>query len=553
MAVDPDQPGRSYTLAVEPLATDNPRARDDDNPGLPDTRGGTWYQPNNRTLPLGILERKPQSNGSQEVSGYAVVYNSPDGHLYRVNADGGLPQSQQISTESNAQVVCAAQIIPDPGDPENTHIAYQRPRHEVRDNIEPGDCNQTDWYIVRLGDGSRTAPRKLTEAFFYTDFDDSLANNWAMGIYDDDGSNLEEVIIYKGNNRLQGGPSITTNGEFLRYDLDDETVESVNFFNTDGIIRFRKLGYAGTTHDLVLQAEYRSASLGSSPSFVSIARFDSSDGQFKEISDSIGNAKTVEPDFTGQDQAITVDGDLYLVDIEDGDADTGRLLRIDVDAQQGSVVDDDWSSRSRVQGLTTDGDHLGWIYNQSDDGAADEWVVRTLDLATEEGEHRQTGRLIFTVDEGILPVSSPTAPEGFLYYSFRPAGTDQEAVAESLADGLDSVGHPTGQWIGQTWDTRVPQSGPQARHVFLFFQGVLWSSPAGEPENPNFELYANENAPNGGASNTDHAFEGYGDQFLLGWQRRDTVQIDVYLIDAAKTELTRVSTLGSLATPVSFQ
>jgi hypothetical protein len=539
-AVDPAQAGQEHSFPVFPLAQDNGRARTDVDASFFRATGNfrgsigvgvPWnhYEPDESNLPLGVLEYSSGST-STEVSHHAVVYNTPEGQLYRVNADEGTPLSSRISSENDAEVVCAAMVLSDHNNVEDSRIAYQVA-------IDDGDCNSTQWRMVRLGDGESTAPVVLIDQVDYNDFRTEFSLDWALAIRDGSGA-LSDVILYDGDIEIPPNDG-RDDGEFVRYNLANGTTHDVDGFDFEhGIVRYRKLGRAGADRHPIIQAQVEGPNFDGN---ATIYAYDADEHVFEYIADdSLSfNLKTVEPSLTSQDYAIAHDGYLYVVDIEDGNDNTGRLLRINPDASprgEGIVLTDSWSTGFGVEGVSLGHDRIAWMY-QGSAGNSD----RTLRAAFLDGSGTNT--LVASSEMRFpAPIVSPTAPEGYLYYDLLDPDPD-EAIARRISDGA-VVDIADARWFGQTWSTRIPESGVEAEYLF-YREGSSFRARPADADDTNIVVFDEQ------ISISSMATVGYGPEIILGV--RPLAGSIVYFADPRDpASLTTVAPDGTNPSPIPF-
>ncbi len=550
-AVDPTQANEDSIVPVTPVAQDNARARTDVEASFFRATGNfrdeigagvPWnsYEPDQTNLPLGVIDADFNNGALSNVSEYAVVYNTPEGRLYRASADGGTPESARISSESDAVVVCAAIVLNDYQNVENTRIAYQTPGDSAEDE---GDCNHAVWRVVRLGDDATVAPNTFENfeddhpLLGYNDFRTEFPLHWVVPVRGGNGS-LQEILTYSGDVLTpgQGGSS----GVVRRHDLDGSELDpGLLSANVD---LFQPLGMAG--NDLVLQINGNLFSYQYDFFFFALERG--------------GSQETVNATATGPEHAVQVNDRLYVVDVVDADPETGRVLDIRPlgSPDQVFIRDSSWDTSLTIPMVTASDERIAWAYQPGSD--SEERVIRSVDL---------TGPLapqMLVNEEPVLfyfDAQSHTAPEGWVLFDlFDSSGGStvrDEAGAISIVGAGDGEITPIsgGQWLGQSWRRTVPQSGPEADYVFYFEDvgGSLRFKARRADENlSQGSIVDFNNQPAGGTVlGSGRWIAGYGPEILMGW--RPLAGSSVYFVDPADADsLVDLTPAGTSPSPVPF-
>lgn len=433
-------------LQLTPRPQDNARARTDEAI-YRNTEGENQADPHQ--LPQGLVMGDWDDGALNNIHTPRAIYNSQDGELFVVNTDGGAPEASRFSAESDAEVVCAAAVFADYQTLDNSIVAYQVAGSD-------GRCDQTEWRMVMLGMDTSEDPIVLRDEVTYADdfrppsgsAPEGFSEHWVAPVRDADGA-------------LTGVMS-----------ADRETDNTLVYHRTDGTEKqlgfvgdfFRPLGHAGSTHRMVLQ-------LGGN-----LKAFDRDDEVLESLSDSTNPsvAAQVEDSLTGPESAVRVGDILYLVDIIDGDDDNGQVLAVNPDASgedQVQMLADDWGTGCALGTVTTGSDssvdYLAWAY-RDDCSDGDTGTIRHLVLDGSTQSHE-----LHTVNYDFpMPVQSPTAPvaNGNTPLLFYTRGT------RSWAGAVDITGTTGGNnlqyeldgadFVGVTWATDQPVSGPQAEFLF---------------------------------------------------------------------------------------
>lgn len=554
-AADPADPGADRTAQVEPLATDNARSRVDGE-STAARRGGNEFGPDRITLPLGVLEMESGTSGDLTVvERHAVVFNTPEGELHRVNGFDGLEDSVRISDENDAEVVCAARVFTDYSDVTRSVVAYQVPMLGNR------DCtSNTQWFAVRLYDDASEKPVKLTEPGkvqrFVDGFEAGLSPEWSIALRDEQGA-VDELIVYQGNNNFPCNENSNGSGKLWRVSLEDgsrELLEPTGAFPTspdfsnESICTFRKLASIEDQHYL-FQTTFQAVG---SPRYVFL--FDAEDNRFSLIEPEggvPGGPLDVAARPTGPDQTLPVNDRIYVLDVEDGAADTGRLIEIDLDPPLVSVptyrvVDDDWGTGLIPESFATNGERLGWTYAASGRTADPEgtWALRIFDTDTGEGNLRVANQDLIRPGGLDRTIFSPTAPDGRIFFNRNSPGAAQ---AESISNPAQSDEISEGILLSQNWKTGIDAAGEEAEFlIYLTGNDLLAVVDATDFSNPTELTQTQVVTRNQGAASA----EGYGVELLMGLQQGTSTQ--VYYVNPETAEFEGLSTLGQLTAPISF-
>ncbi len=544
-ALDPDQAKPTGIVPVSPAAQDNSRARTDTDKSFFRATGNfradqqegtvTWnqYEPDETNLPLGVLES--ELNGSERtVSAHAVVYNTPDGHLYRVSAGGGEPDARRFSSESDATVVCAAIVLNDYADVENSRIAYQTPREGADDE---GDCNRTTWRMARLGDEDTVAPVTLLDEVDYGTFRQEFSLHWAVPVRATSGE-LEGALTFDGNVLPPGGGT----GDIRRHNLQGDI--SADSPLVQGVDQFQPLGRAGPGRRLVIQHD-------------GLLRIHDRDNDSLDLMESVTQ---VEPATTRAEQAVAVSERLYIIDVEDGSASSGRLLEVQVldpsDLRADAfVVDDVWGSPLGTGMVTAASGQLAWAYQQDQDDG--DRIIRKADLGSTTGEALVDGEQVFFTFQRH---QTPSAPEGWVFYNLfeRDNGTTRSTEASAVritGTGDGTLVMEEAEWVGHTRSGTVLRSGPEAEFLFYFEEvddtDRFRARPASGDSSVDTVDFSTQ--PDGGRGPLTGVWaQSHGPETLIGWRRPLTSQGTVYFADPRDADsLVRLTETGT-AIPVSF-
>lgn len=554
-AADPADPRSDRTAQVDSVATDNARSRvDGENDAT--RRGGNEFGPDRITLPLGVLEMTLEADGELTVEErHAVVFNTPEGQLQRVNGFDGLEDSVRVSNESDAEVVCAAKVFTDYSDVTRSVIAYQIP------SLGDRDCtSNTQWFAVRLYDQADDEPVKLTEPDTVRRYDDGfetgLSPEWTFPLRDEQGA-IDELIVYQGNNNFPCNENGNGLGKLWRVSLEDgsrdlleptEAFATSTDFSDESICTFRKLA-ALDDRQFLFQTTFQAAG---SPRHVFL--FDADDNSFALVEPDIGvpgGLLDVAARPTGPDQTLPVNDRVYVLDIEDSDADSGRLIEIDVDPPSVSVptyriVDDDWGTGHVPKSFVTDGERLGWTYaatSQADD-TTDTWALRIFDTDTDEGSLRFSNQDFIRPGGLDRTIFSPAAPADRIFFNRNSPGA---GVGESLSDLTQSEELSGSILLSQSWKTDVEAMGEQAEYLFYLTSNDLLAVVDATDFSNTIELTQTQIVTrNQGSASA----EGYGVELLMGLQQGTSTQ--VYYVNPETGEFEGLSTLGLLTAPISF-
>ena len=554
-AVDPADARSDRTAQVDALATDNARTRTDGNSNA-DRRGGNEFAPDRNTLPLGVLAVELTNDGNLEVGErHAVVFNTPEGELRRVDGFDGLDASVRLSSESEARVVCAARVMTDYTDVTQSVLAYQLP------TLDDRRCTtDTQWFAVRLDAYEDTAPIELTEPDttqrYIDGFESGLSPEWVFPLRDEQGG-INELVVYQGNNNLSCFDSGNGTGRLWRVSVssgDRETLEpasafpSTPQFENDAICSFRKLISLDHQRHIV-QASFRAVG---APRYVFL--YDAADDRFSLIEPrggAPGGPLDVAATPTGPDETLIVDDRVYVLDIEDSDAASGRLVEIDpdpadVDVPDYQVVDDDWGSGLEPESFVTDGQNLGWTYAavQRTGDPEGTWAVRGFNTDTGDVTEYQANLDIVRPGGLDRTVYSPSAPVGRIYYNRNSPGA---ARAQSITDSTDSEEIAGSIFLSQSWDRTISGTGEQAEHIFYLTSGDLLAV-ANATDFADAEELASTQVITRNAGSA--SAEGYGTDLLMGLQQGTSTQ--VYYVNPETAEFSGLSALGAITAPISF-
>ena len=554
-ALDPADPRSDRTAQVDVLATDNARSRIDGG-SVGERRGGNEFAPDRNTLPLGVLAVELTNDGDLEVGErHAVVFNTPDGELRRVDGFDGLDEGVRLSSESDANLVCAAKVMADYTDVTRSIVAYQTP------SLNNRDCtSNTQWFAVRLDADENMAPVKLTEPGtvqrYADDFQLGLSPEWVFPLRDDQGA-IDELVVYQGNNNFPC--SDNGNGKLWRIAMsngDREMLEPTGAspglsVDDDSICTFRKLITLENQRHLV-QATFQDAGAPGSPRYVFL--FDATDNQFSPIEpkDGLpGGALNVAARPTGPDETLFVNDRVYILDIEDEDADTGRLIEVDldptdVDVPEYQIVDGDWGTGLEPRSFVTDSQKLGWTYaavNRTGEPQGT-WAVRGFDTSTGDFTEYQTNLDIVRPGGLDRTVYSPSAPAGRIYYNRNSPGA---ARAQSITQGSDSQEITGSIFLSQSWNRTISGTGEQAGHIFYLTSADLLAV-ANAKDFADAEELASTQVITRDAGSA--SAEGYGTDLLMGLQQGTSTQ--VYYVNPETAEFRGLSALGAITAPISF-
>lgn len=432
-------------LQLTPRLQDNARARTDEDI-FRNTEGENQADPHQ--LPQGLIMGDWEGGALSNIHTPRAIYNSQGGELYAVNTAGGTPDPTRFSAESDAEVVCAASVFADYQTLDNSIVAYQVAGTD-------GGCDLTQWRMAMLGMDISESPIVLRDEVTYADgfrppdssAPEGFSEHWVTPVRDADGA-LTGVMT-----------------------ADRETDHSLLYHRTDGTEKtlgavddfFRPLGHAGASHRIMLQ-------LGGN-----LKAFDRDNEVLEALSDSTNptDAARVEPSLTGPESAVRVGNILYLVDIIDAHDTSGQVLALNPDASgenQVQILADNWGTGCALGTVTagSDGsdDYLAWAYR---DTCAEEGigVLRSLPLdgSTDSIELRKLDY------DFPMPVQSPTAPTtGNIPLMFYTRGTRSWAGAVDITGttGGDNTQYEleAADFVGVTWATDQPVSGPRAEYLF---------------------------------------------------------------------------------------
>ena len=499
----------------------------------------TENRPDATTLPLAVKAGDYAPTGAiDDVRLDYVVYNTPEGELYRAavepDASGDI-ETLRISSESDAEVVCAANILSDYSDQEQTVIVYQAARNG-------SDCSETVWKLVRLYQSDEDEPFVLRDEVDYEDGftppddfvpDDSedlqgLREHWSFATRDADGA-ITGIFTFDGDdaeNLMWHDPT--------RPAIEDDVVDDVDTW-------VRPLGVAGDDGDTVIQLDGLVYSLGDGEGNARLNNMNSED------TDGI-NEERVDNSLTGPDQAINLDGILYVVDVEDASSDSGRVLAIDPDKGDEQVEiladDDEWGTGfivSNVTGSTVDGGYLSWAYLP--DGCDDDsckGAIQVLDLAV------GTSEAIKEDIEYDFPyrIVSPSAPNDDTPLVFFEDTVPNAVGAVGMNQLGDKYSTNPANWLGQSWSRDQPGSGKLASYVYFAdsvdneFGGTSYVIRARPAENlTNSHDVTFDGSPRQ-TPESEVSVQGYGSTVLFGFLLRHSLSNygAVWIGDAEKPE-----------------
>ena len=479
--------------------------------------------PNTRNLPLGLHTADVGPEGLDgeltDVHHPLVVYNTPDGHLYRASAVGDDPDPQQISSETDAGVICGAALVPDYQDPLDAVLLYQTATENADGNrtcdatVEP--WREGEWKVVRVGDGDTVDPWEVFDHPTEETYSIVPFQNW------DDGSADGFVILAN----VPDGPGKVTkwftadgtdSGTIDRPGRDFEVVERVG---PDGKQVVNQSGYLYTY------------------------TFGEDDWE------SVGGERFVGL-YDGAQHAVRVDNDVLMVD-----SDTGQLLRIDGESGQSTEIHQhsDWEGATRIVGATEDRIALVSTLDAGD-ASSQNYVARLWSFGLNDSSVVELATLenadstIFPpvqVDRR-FPIASERAPEGWIFISDF---AEREAVAIHIS-GSGEYRIPNSEWWGQTWASRIPVTGREAQRVLLadLGAGELRSRAADDPRvgtevtfNTPADLYRAD------------LVGGFDNRTVAGMVSAESGRDILYLDMADGNSLTRITdTPEGLARPVPF-
>lgn len=432
LAVDIDDP--NARSEVSPKAQDNLRARDESSPVWVYS-ASAFTTPDDSNVPLGVLGGD-FSNGELTNAGYHyTVYNTPDGELYRLDANGGDTTAERFSTEDDASVICASFVAPDLADIDNSHLIYQ----VAKDT----SCEDTEIRMARIGDDDSGDVVTLHENVAAGDSFQTLEFAEMGGWLTDSDGALVEVITYDGS-------------DILAYDLVSDSSTTLQTGNN----HFAVLGYTDHGSAIVFAA-------------------DSGDVMTYEAGGSSADALTVGGSAwstavqRNSSHAVAVDGKLYVVDSTENAV-------VEVDGTDATPLDvSGWTSSASPGAVMAADNYLAFAYSSGGD-----WHIRQVALDGSSADH-----IVENIDSANFPITSPKAPGSngsywFLYTDFSDDDPVARGVEFTGGGGEFSVNDAL--WRGEAWARTVGETGYQAE--YLFYQesdqeGDLFSLDASDPAN----------------------------------------------------------------------
>lgn len=527
VAVDADNPERQAEVEsaiVENFAASGETAGNKPSP----------YHADARNLPLGVHAGEIGTDGMRgtvtNINHPYVVYNKPDGHLYRVATYNGDLEPVRISTESEAQIVCGATIVPDYTDPLDALLVYQIP-------AEGQDCMTSVWRMTSIGAGSGDYASDLFDAPVVGGANIIPIQDWDTGV-------------------ASGFLALTGDGVMTRFFADDRApvtvengIDTANFqvlerSDPDG----RILMSVGSSHKPVvyLPKENRLEDVGGEIFF--------------------------GPGTTASNTA-RIRGGLVIADVDNDlpGPGTRQLLRYDPDKNELTVEYSGWGTGVVEAGVNeTDtravrivGVHESWVAwafraadpSDADPSDADQLVAQLESYNLETGTSltlatvtpRQFDMLSDNQLSEYFPVSTEVADQGWVLYSDF---VEEETVAVDIASGNKSA---LGPWpiLGQTWSTSIEPSGRTAMHVLFAdgSRGVFRSRAVGNPFAGSEQVFDSS-----ALQIIDHTgLSGFGNKALMGIKRIGGYH-DVMFIDITDGNSLRLLSDGdyAIARPVAF-
>lgn len=488
IAMDPDAPGNQ--VVVEPDVVNNHSASNET--AFPSAPGR--HIPNARTLPLGVFSANVGPDGMNgditDVSHPYVVYNTPDGYLYRANTVGDDPDPQRISSESGADIVCGAAITPDFTDPADAVLVYQ-----IAGGSEANrTCASSTWRMVRVGDDAQTAP----------------------------------VDVFPGEEIQQGGSIIPIQdwdtgaaAGFLAYvELVGAGSGLIQRVYADGTSDSVVLGTTGTLHVLERIGPDGIMLFNHSGSLTS---YDPAGPQ--ELNAVTGDSTVTNE--TGGEDAVRVAGRIMIAD-----GGQGRLLEYDPATNAATEIHDqaNWENAiTRIVGATDD--YVAWVYtyDELEGDPLDQNYraeLRSYNIAAGTSMHLMTldngGSTIFPSVQlnRRFPVFADEAANGWLFINDFD---NQKAVALNM---VSQTQHEIDQaeWWGYTWSRTIGTIGRVAERVLALDYDVA----GGQLQSLDFRARDADDpttltqvsfAPPAELERVD--FTGYGSRTLSGMIRSD--------------------------------
>ena len=473
---------------ITPVRQDNARARSDQDIFR---STGVENHADPSTLPLGLKSGDWDEGTLTNVRYGHVIYNSEDGELFSVPVDDNdfSPDAERLSSETQAEVVCAARAFADYEDPERSAVVYQAAR-------DGNNCEDTTWKMVRLDFSEDDSPIVLRDRVRYPDGfapdDDEakpegLREHWAIPVRNPDGG-LVSILTFDGDDA----------GDLLWHDVEDGEDEILA--SEDGWVR--PLGVAGEDLVTIIHVGGEVLGLDISNDVSGNARFIGMDIAEEVDPGEVApfNPIRVEPSLTGPEQAVVIDGLLYVLDIEDGENDSGRLLIInpDADTERASVAADDWGTGCQVTnvvGTTSGPGYVAWVYANDCDAGSSSGTIRHVELNAPSSSAELVSGLNL---DYTTPITSPTAPGTSTPLIFYNRGTRSWAGAVDITGNGEGYELDSAAWVGQTWSRIQPTSGPQAEYLFYLeddedSNSILKARPATDLTGE--EVVVFENAP----------------------------------------------------------
>ena len=446
-ATNPDNPQQSGT--VTPVAQSNRWAA---SPALaPPTGVSGFHLPLDRNFPLGLLAGQRNHDGDISDAHYShTVYNSLDGHLFKLDTTGDSLQAERFSSESDATVVCAAGAVADFNDADNSRIVYQA--------ANDADCAASQLRMVTLSDSIDTDPVILIEdlAFegplqgpaFHSFAGTQVPRpvSWFHGVYD--GGDLVALLTFD-------------NDTLRVHDLDDGSATTL----ADGIERVVAMladvpGKAAT----VLQIDG------------TLMAYRHPDGLHD-----YGHELHWQ---TSNDMAAHHNGEVFIVDNNDEDVfnpggdnlKQGQIVRVDPLSDSLSFMDESdhqnfWgvdvpllSTRPMFRNATISDDHFAWAYW----GPDNHWIVRAISIDPDA-----TGGFNLLDDENVqfhpsAQIRSRRAPQsdsdaGWFIYTDNRA--EEPFIVGLELDGNSRFTIDDARLIGKTWASELPGGHRQAEYL----------------------------------------------------------------------------------------
>jgi len=451
-AVDADQPAN--VAEIESAITENYAASE----GTLSQFAPSYTQPDPRNLPLGVRTGSVGQDGMDgtvsDIHHPWVIYNKPDGHLYRVATNNGVPEPERISSESEAGVVCGAALVPDYDNPLDALLVYQLPAQGT-------DCSTREWRMTAIDATEADAPHTLFPGTglagggnivplqdwnsgaaigFLTATEEAGSGDWALTRFDADG-NADHIA-----------------------DLQAHALRVLERTGPDGRLLINNHG---------------------TPQF-----YDPSEQGPAALVD-------VDPDFEfdgGVDAANVArmaDGTLVIADVYTPEWDAGelptnesRLIRLDPedDTNPFDVLHEGWGDpESATAQMTTGttrivgvyGDHVAWVYRSTDPDDPNQRVAQLASYNISSNHFQELATLqpagfdsFVPVQLGrYFPVASEVADDGWILFNDYGAETPG-AVAVNITDQTTNPMPLLEVWT-QTWATSVGPSGRSAERVLL--------------------------------------------------------------------------------------